>query len=159
MPLGQALVETALALPVFLMLAFIGVDVGRFFYLRGVAEGAVRWSERALTVDASLKTDCIAITSLQSNGAALNLSMDPASQWNDPPTPSATPPANQGYAYIHPAAQPPPICPGSAPGGHVRPSGNVTTYITYLFVPSTPVFSQVLGSVTLVVADTEPTQY
>jgi hypothetical protein len=152
---GQALVEFALTLPVVLLTLLVAVDIGRYVYTYSAISAAVREGARLVSTEASLDTDCYAITMMENVGKGFPLSMDPSSLVGntDPNNPSGTlqpadPAPGTGYIYIWPAvatATPQESnCAGATRGGS-QTIRHVAVQAKYNFVPFTPLVAQFTG--------------
>ena len=166
--LGQALVETALSLTIFVTLIFGTVDFGRLIYLHNYANRAADAAARQLSLASQKTSDCTAITDAISSGNAISISIDSTSKWGDSDprgatfdtsTTPTTPTAGQGLLYLWPAvaASPPTNC--DATGTNTRRSGAVVAEITYDFQPWTPFISVLLPNITLTSTSVLQTEY
>jgi TadE-like protein len=156
---SQALVEFSLVAPIFLVVMFAAIDVGRLLYAYSAISSAARDGARTASLQASQFSDCQIIQEVELVGQGFPVVMDPNSLVGntDPNNPSGslqptTPPPNEGYAYIWPAvatADPPdsnctsPINP-RAVSQSVK---HVAVEIQYHFVPLTPFVGGLIPSV------------
>lgn len=149
---SQALVEFSLVAPVFLVIMFAAIDIGRLLYAYSAISSAARDGARTASLQVSQFSDCSIIKEVELSGQGFPVRMDPNSlvgnsDPNNPiglqPTAPASIPVNVGYAYIWPAvatADPPdsnctsPISP-RAVSASVK---HVAVEIQYHFVPLTP---------------------
>ena len=159
---GQALVEFALVLPVFLLLLFGLIDVGRYVYMNSVLSQAAREGARLAAVEASWignpsgdascnqpngpvcpggVTGTTTPASLQSDVvAAVNRMVAPFG-----PVPTASVFISCGSAPGPTGAWTGQACPSSG-----RQSGTdvVSVRVVLTFSPITPIVSSILGSIT-----------
>ena len=156
---SQALVEFALVSPVFLVIMFAAVDIGRLLYAYSAISSAARDGARTASLQASQYSDCAIIQQVELVGQGFPVVMDPNSLVgdSDPNNPSGTlqpttPPTNIGYAYIWPAvasADPPdanctsPINPRAVS----QTVKHVAVEIQYHFVPLTPFVNSLIPNV------------
>jgi len=147
---SQALVEFSLVAPIFLVVMFAAIDIGRLLYAYSAISSAARDGARTASLQVSQFSDCQIIQEVELVGQGFPVEMDPNSLVGntDPNNPSGslqptTPPPNIGYAYIWPAvatADPPdsnctsPVNP-RAVSQSVK---HVAVEIQYHFVPLTP---------------------
>ena len=166
------MVETALVLPVFLVLLFVTIDLARGAYTWVMMGQDAEVAARQVALSGNQASDCSAITAVATTGNGVSVSADPKSILGngDPsasPAPWTTPAqANAGYLYIFHAqatANPPASnCTNSSPGSGTsaaRSSGSVTAVVNFDFVPWTPLASQLLPKIVLTAQATEQTQY
>jgi hypothetical protein len=150
---SQSLVEFSLVAPVFLVIIFIAVDVGRLLYTFSAISSAARDGARIASLQASIYTDCEIIQQTELVGQGFPLRMDPSSLAgnSDPNNPSGTlqptvPPPNVGYVYIWPAvatANPPDNNCDSTVARAISPSvKHVAVEVQYKFIAMTPFISQ-----------------
>jgi hypothetical protein len=143
--------------PLFLLILFAAVDIGRLLYAYTAISSAARDGARTASLQVSLYSDCQIIQEVELVGQGFPVRMDPNSIVgnSDPNNPSGSlqptnPPSNVGYAYIWPAvatANPPDAnCSSTAPRGISQSVKHVAVEIQYRFVPLTP-FVSYLGSV------------
>jgi Flp pilus assembly protein TadG len=169
---AQSMVETALVLPVFLVLLFMTVDAARGAYTWVIMGQDAQNAARQAALAGNQASDCSAITSTVSSGNGLTVSADPKSIINDgsptaSPAPWTTPAqANTGYLYIYPAqatANPPASnCSNASPGATTpvrAPQSTVTAVVHVDFVPWTPLFAQLVPKIVISAQATEQTQY
>jgi Flp pilus assembly protein TadG len=155
---SQALVEFSLVAPLFLMIMFFAVDMGRLLYAYTAISSAARDGARSASLGTSLYSDCPIIQEVELVGQGFPVTMDPNSLVgnSDPNNPSgalqpSTPPANMGYAYIWPAvatADPPDSnCTSTTQRAVSQTVKHVAVEIQYHFVPLTPIVSSLMPSV------------
>jgi Flp pilus assembly protein TadG len=158
---GQAMVETALTLTIYLMIIFAVVDLGRAIYYRNAATRAADAAARVMTLPSQRTTDCTAQAQAVQAGNGLSISLDPSSVYGngDPRTGGASPPTTgQGYIYLWPAlAQSAGTC--TAGSGHTRAAGTVVAQVTIAFQPWTPLISQVVGQIRITSDSALQTEY
>jgi Flp pilus assembly protein TadG len=156
---SQALVEFSMVAPVFLVILFMAVDIGRLLYAYTAVSSAARDGARTASLQVSLYSDCNIIKQVELVGQGFPMRMDPNSLVgnSDPNNPSGslqptTPPANIGYAYIWPAvatADPPdsncnsPINPRSIS----QTVKHVAVEVQYHFTPLTPFVSSLASNI------------
>jgi Flp pilus assembly protein TadG len=150
---GQALVEFALILPVFLLVLFGLIDAGRFVYMNSVLSQAAREGARVAAVEASwlgsTATGCNAANGpvCPTNVAALKV--DVAAAANRMVAPFGSIKSADVYISCDPQGSPPTgnwtgaTCANNAPATDV-----VSVRVILTFTPITPVVSQILGSIT-----------
>jgi hypothetical protein len=149
--------------PVFLVVMFFAIDIGRLLYAYTAISSAARDGARTASLASAQFSDCRIIQEVELVGQGFPLQMDPNSlvgnsDPNNPsglqPTPPASIPPNVGYAYIWPAvatADPPdsnctsPINPRSV-SGSVK---HVAVEVQYHFVPLTPFVSTLFSNLTV----------
>jgi Flp pilus assembly protein TadG len=164
---GQAMVETALSLPLFLLMLCGTVDLGRAIYVRLVMGSDAIESARQISLADNRTSDCSSMTASIQNGNGIVNAADPQSvDGNTDPTLSgsraSTPPAGQGYLYLFPAVAPAPGPPTQSvcSGYKSRAHGKVVAQITYQFVPWTPGIAQIIpNGITMRTTVSELTQY
>ena len=161
--------ETALALPLFLLLLFVTIDLCRAAYIWVMigrdAEAAARFG----SLPDNQASDCSAIRAVVTAGNGVTVSVDSNSIMGDSATgwtPPATLPSNSGALYIYPAqaiaAPPASNCVNTNPSANSPerlPDSTVTAQVNYAFQPWTPIASQLFSSITLSAGATEETQY
>ena len=147
---SQALVEFALVAPVFMVILFAAVDIGRLLYAYAAISSAARDGARTASLQVSQFSDCSVIQEVEMVGQGFPVVMDPNSLVgdSDPNNPSgalqpSTPPANVGYAYIWPAvatADPPDAnCTSPVnPRAVSQTVKHVAVEVQYHFTPLTP---------------------
>lgn len=146
---SQAIVEFSLVAPVFLLILFVAVDIGRLLYAYTAISSAARDGARTASLQVSLYSDCNIIKQVELVGQGFPVVMDPNSLVgnSDPNNPSGalqptTPPSNVGYAYIWPAvatADPPDAnCNSSSPRSISQTVKHVAVEVQYHFTPLTP---------------------
>ena len=157
--------------PLFLLLAFATVDVGRAVYSLSRVSASARAAARTLTLPTQANTDCAALAAALSAGNGIRVLPDPASLGGDPdpdagasggPSSASLSPG-QGYVYLFPAVSrvPPaggsqtsldpsgvPYCDNSL-GGSGRHTATVKARVTYRYQPLTPVISHLVPTITL----------
>lgn len=146
---SQALVEFSMVAPVFLIILFVAVDIGRLLYAYSAISSAARDGARTASLQVSLFSDCNIIKQVELVGQGFPVVMDPNSLVgnSDPNNPSGalqptTPPPNEGYAYIWPAvatADPPDSnCSSSSQRSISQTVKHVAVEVQYHFTPLTP---------------------
>jgi Flp pilus assembly protein TadG len=169
---AQSMVETALVLPIFLVLLFMTVDLARATYTWVMMGQDAQSAARQAALNGNQTSDCSAITGAVTAGNGVTLTADPKSIINNG-SPSASPApwtaptqANAGYLYIYPAqatANPPASnCSNASPGAGspARPAQkSVTAIVNFNFVPWTPLVSQLLPKIVISAQATEQSQY
>jgi hypothetical protein len=146
---GQALVEFALVSPLFLLVVFSAIDIGRLLYAYTAISSAARDGARTASLSTSIFSDCQIIQELELVGQGFPLRMDPNSIAgnSDPNSPSGPlqptmPPANVGYGYIWPAvatANPPDSNCNSSQQRAISPTvKQVAVEVQYHFIPLLP---------------------
>ena len=152
---GQALVEFALAIPIFLLLLFGVVDAGRYVYMSSVLSQAARESARLAAVEASWIGNPTGDASCNQPGGpvcpanAAALTSDATNAANRMVAPFGS--VNSLYISCDPV--------GSAPSGSWTSGapcstnsgavGNaVSTRVVLTFNPLTPVIAQIMGTIT-----------
>jgi hypothetical protein len=150
---GQALVEFALVSPLFLLILFVAIDLGRLMYTYSAISSAARDGARIASLQASFYSDCRASQQMELVGQGFPVRMDPNSLVgnSDPNNPAgglqpSVPPPNVGYAYIWPAvavADPPDAnCNSASPRAVSQTVKHVAIEVQYHFQPLTPFLSQ-----------------
>lgn len=156
---SQALVEFSLVAPIFLVIMFAAIDIGRLLYAYSAISSAARDGARTASLQTALYSDCQIIQEIEIVGQGFPVVMDPNSLVGDtdPNNPSGslqptTPPPNVGYGYVWPAvatADPPdsnctsPVNP-RAVSQSVK---HVAVEVQYHFVPLTPFVGRLIPSV------------
>jgi len=146
---SQALVEFSMVAPLFLIVMFVAIDIGRLLYAYSAISSAARDGARTASLQVSLFSDCGIIQEVELVGQGFPVRMDPNSLVgnSDPNNPSGTlqptmPPPNVGYAYIWPAvatANPPDNnCTTSSPRAISQTVKHVAVEVQYHFTPLTP---------------------
>ena len=146
---SQALVEFALVSPLFLLVVFSAIDIGRLLYAYTAISSAARDGARTASLSTSIFSDCQIIQELELVGQGFPLRMDPNSIAgnSDPNSPSGPlqptmPPANVGYGYIWPAvatANPPDSNCSSSQQRAISPTvKQVAVEVQYHFIPLLP---------------------
>jgi len=153
--LGQALVEFALIIPVFLLMLFGVVDAGRYVYMNGVLSQAAREGARLAAVEASWIGNPTNDPSCNQPGGpvcpatAAALTTDATAAANRMVAPFGS--ISTLYISCDPA--------GSAPTGawtsgtactkNSGATGNIVSVRVLLtFTPITPVIAQIIGNIT-----------
>lgn len=143
------MVEFVLIAPVFLLIVFACIDIGRLLYAYSAISSAARDGARTASLQASLYSDCEVIREVELVGQGFPVIMDPNSLVGDtdPNNPSGTlqpttPPPNIGYAYVWPAvatADPPDSnCSSNTQRAVSQSVKHVAVEVQYHFVPITP---------------------
>lgn len=146
---GQTLVEFALVSPIFLLIVFSAIDVGRLVYAYTAISSAARDGARTASLNGSLFSDCEIIQEVEQVGQGFPVKMDPNSIAgnSDPNNPSGalqptTPPPGVGYAYIWPAvatADPPDSsCDSTQQRAISQTVKHVAVEVQYHFMPLLP---------------------
>lgn len=146
---SQALVEFSAVAPLFLLVMFGAIDIGRLLYAYTAISSAARDGARSASLGTSLFSDCQVIQVVEAVGQGFPVVMDPNSLVgnSDPNNPSGslqptTPPPNVGYAYVWPAvatADPPASnCNSSSQRAISQTVKHVAVEVQYHFVPLTP---------------------
>jgi Flp pilus assembly protein TadG len=147
--------------PLFLLVMFGAIDIGRLLYAYTAISSAARDGARSASLGTSLFSDCQVIAELEAVGQGFPVVMDPNSLVgnSDPNNPAGTlqpttPPPNVGYAYIWPAvatAYPPDSnCTSSSQRAISQTVKHVAVEVQYHFVPLTPFFGG-LGATNVIV--------
>lgn len=147
---SQAFVEFALLAPVFLLIVFLSIDIGRLLYTYSAISSAARDGARTASLQVAIYSDCEIIHEVEQVGQGFPVVMDPNSLVgnSDPNNPSgtlqpSTPPANVGYAYVWPAvatADPPDNnCTSNTPRAISQTVKHVAVEVSYHFTPITPI--------------------
>ncbi len=156
---GQAFVEMALVLPVFLSVVVGCVDVGRYVYIRSTLTHNARDIARLAAMVDNQSTDCAALASGKFGGGGFTITQDPASVAGDTGSDYGTPTAGSGYVYIYPAAATSTsTCTGGARTGFGA-CKSVTVRITYVFQPLTPGISKIVSAPTVTIGSSQPVTY
>jgi Flp pilus assembly protein TadG len=166
---GQGLVEFALVLPVFLLMLFGLVDVGRYVYMNSVLSQAARegarvaaaeasWIGKTTTDDPSCVTSAALITGANPGahvcppavtGASKSLQADVTAAANRMVAPFGA--VKDVYFSCQPAGTAPPAnwtntdC---AAGNRTPSRSAVWVRVDQTFTPITPVISQIVGAIT-----------
>ena len=158
------MVETALVLPMFILLVCGCIDFGRYVYVRGTLESAARAAGRQLTLTTAQTSDCPAWTIVKSSGNGISLVMDPNSTVTGSTsatayTATSSIPTNSGYLFIYPA-----VATDTATNcdGVVRTTASgktVTIRVTYRYTPWTPGISTLIPEIDAVSTSVQPTEY
>jgi hypothetical protein len=161
------MVETALVMPVFLLLLCGLFDFGRYVYVRSTLNDEVIRAARHVGLRINSASDCAALNDVVERANGIIDSADPHSvSGNLSPTAGGAaalepsiPPTGQGYVYIYPAvatANPPLTnCTGAAP----RPSGEITVQTTYSFEPWTPMIKAMIPAITIYATSSQNSEY
>jgi hypothetical protein len=149
---SQALVEFAVVSPLFLLVVFSAIDIGRLLYAYTAISSAARDGARTASLASAQFSDCQIIQELELVGQGFPLKMDPNSVVgnSDPNNPTGTlrpttPPPNTAYGYIWPAvatANPPDNNCTSSSQRAVSPTvKQVAVAVQYHFIPLLPMVS------------------
>lgn len=153
---GQSLVEFALVLPVFLLVLFGLIDVGRLVYMNSVLSQAAREGARVAAVEAgwvgSTDPSCGAVGGPICPANAAALQTDVAAAANRMVAPFGAIASNKVYIVCTPtgnalpsgawtSSSPPATCNTTAANDFV------STRMLLTFAPVTPVISSIIGSV------------
>ncbi len=149
---SQALVEFAVVSPLFLLIVFSAIDIGRLLYAYTAISSAARDGARTASLSTSIFSDCQIIQELELVGQGFPLKMDPNSLVgnSDPNNPvgalqPTTPPPNTAYGYIWPAvatANPPDSNCNSSAQRAISPTvKQVAVAVQYRFIPLLPMVS------------------
>jgi len=161
------MVETALLLPVVMLLISAAIDLGRYTYIRGVITARGRDAGRILSTSAAQTSDCAALRSVvSSQGDAILVTADPASlaAYQAP----QTPPPGQGYVFIYPAVsvRSPQLvgtncnaAPGTTRALYYGYYHYVNVTVRYSWVAWTPMVTNAVGPLTINAAALLPTGY
>jgi Flp pilus assembly protein TadG len=153
-PRGQALVEFAFILPVFLLLLVGVLDLGRLVYMNSVLSQAAREGARLASVEASwigsADPSCGTLGGpvCPANVAALQADVQAAA--NRMVTPFAT--VSNVYLSCDPQGSPPAgawtgaSCANNTPGAPGHDVVSVRVVLTY--TPITPIIGQLVGTIT-----------
>ena len=144
--------------PLFLLVMFGAIDIGRLLYAYSGISSAARDGARAASLQVSLFSDCQVIRDVELVGQGFPVVMDPNSLVgnSDPNNPSGalrptTPPPNEGYAYIWPAvatADPPDSnCTSSTQRAVSQSIKHVSVEVQYHFVPLTPAIAGLVPTI------------
>lgn len=147
---GQTLVEFALVFPVFILLLFGLLDMGRFVYLNSTLSQAAREGARVASVEASWlgSSDPSCGTfggpTCPANVAALRTDVTAAvNRMIAPFGPIAT-----GSVYLSCDATSPPTGAWTTQSCNATSSGGLTSVrVVYTFTPITPIVGQIVGSI------------
>jgi Flp pilus assembly protein TadG len=150
---GQALVEFALVLPVFLLIVFGLIDGGRFVYMNSVLSQAAREGARVAAVQASWlgSTDasCGAADGPVCPATVAALKADVLAAANRMVAPFGSIGAGQVFISCNASGSAPTgswtgvSCAANTPGADV-----VSVRVLLTFTPITPIAGQILGSIT-----------
>jgi Flp pilus assembly protein TadG len=156
---GQALVEMALTLPLFIALVFGCLDLLRYIYISSVLTDNSVNAARTAALANNQTTDCNVQRVAETDpGIFTAPSPDPAAVYgNTLATVPSTPAAGAGYVYIYPAVATSSTTCGNSVNrpGTASPPSSVTVRITYQFQPVTPL----LPAFPIVAVSTQPTGY
>jgi Flp pilus assembly protein TadG len=142
---GQSLVETALVLPLFLVVVCGAVDTGRLGFTISELKYVAEYTARQASLVPNRTSDCTPLSVGIEKAYLTNISVDPLSistQSSFNPTAATSIPSNQGYVYIYPAVS---IATPQLPGptnctGAARPSNQtIQVQVTYHFTAWTPI--------------------
>ena len=164
------MIETALVLPVFLLLFSLTVDIGRAAYTYAIIGQLAQAAARNLSLPDNAHSDCSAFAAAESNANGYTIAADPLSVSGDSdpvatpsaPTQGSAIAANHGDLYLWPAAataSPPDAtanCTGTSSRVHY---GRVTAQVTFRFVPWTPIAGNLTGPITIVATASVQSQY
>jgi Flp pilus assembly protein TadG len=159
-PRGQALVEFALIIPVFVLVLVGILDLGRGVYALNTVANAAREATRVAIVD----QDCSVITAEATKQAvSLGLSAGDITVkfWN--PSEAAL---TDGTAFTHPANSTTCVNGGSLPTECVPLPGDtgvqvgcvVEVTVKYHFSPATPIIGNIVGTFDIASTSREPTE-
>ncbi|MBV8194289.1 MAG: pilus assembly protein [Candidatus Dormibacteraeota bacterium] len=162
---AQGMIESALTLPVFLLLLFMTIDLGRGVYTWVIIGQDAEIAARQAALPDNQASDCSSINAVTTAGNGITIAADPHSL-ADNTQPASTPTQNNsGYLYLNPAqatADPPAShCTNTNPGNGspARPHGTVSAQVGFVFVPWTPIVSQLLPTLSMTASATVETQY
>ena len=144
--------------PLFLLVMFGAIDIGRLLYAYSGISSAARDGARAASLQVSLFSDCQVIRDVELVGQGFPVVMDPNSIVgnSDPNNPTgslrpSTPPPNVGYAYIWPAvataAPPDANCNSSNQRAVSQSIKHVSVEVQYHFIPLTPAIAGLVPSI------------
>ena len=156
------MVETALTLPLVLLLLCITTDLARAAYTWVVVGQDAQAAARQAALVDNQSSDCKPIAVVATAGNAITVVADNNSVYGDAsvdPTSVSSLPANTGTLYIHPAeAKTFPVATNCG-NTKARVSGTVTATVSFNFQPWTPIASQLVPSITIQAQAGEETQY
>ena len=152
--------EFTLVAPLFLLIMFGAIDLGRLLYTYTAISSAARDGARTASLETSLFSDCQIIQEVEAVGQGFPVVMDPNSLVgdSDPNNPAgalqpSAPPPNVGYAYIWPAVatgDPPDAnCNSANQRGVSQTVKHVAVEIQYHFVPVTPFIAGLVPNLTV----------
>jgi len=155
---SQALIEFSMVAPLFLLVMFGAIDIGRLLYAYTAISSAARDGARSASLGTSLFSDCQVIQVVEAVGQGFPVVMDPNSLVgnSDPNNPAGslqptTPPPNVGYAYVWPAvatADPPDSnCNSNSQRAISQTVKHVAVEVQYHFEPLTPFIGSFATSV------------
>jgi hypothetical protein len=138
--------------PLFLLVVFSAIDIGRLLYAYTAISSAARDGARTASLGTSIFSDCQIIQELELVGQGFPLKMDPNSVVgnSDPNNPVGAlqptiPPPNTAYGYIWPAvatASPPDNNCNSSSQRAISPTvKQVAVSVQYRFIPLLPFVS------------------
>lgn len=139
---GQSMIEFALLAPVFFLLLFGTIDLGRGIYIYNTISDAAREGTRAaIPFDNPLPTNATVLTAVQQKlGGGFSLSPDPCLATPPCTTPSTPTQPNTGWIWYSS---------GIGSPGH----GKVSVKISYLFQPWVPVVREAAGNGVVISAE------
>lgn len=153
---GQAVLESAVALPILIALVCGCFDLGRFAYVRGTLDANARRAARQLTLPSGQTSDCAGLRAAVVSGNGIAVDVDPQSYaGGGSPT---VPPPGSGYVYISPAVATAPNL-SNCDGGSRGSSVVIHVTVTYQFVPWTPLLGSLVGNHTVTVDSSAPSEY
>lgn len=155
---SQAMVEFVLTAPLFLIVIFGCIDIGRLLYAYSAISSAARDGARTASLQASIYSDCEVIREIELVGQGFPVVMDPNSLVgdSDPNNPSGalqpqTPPDGVGYGYVWPAVAtgdpPDSNCSSNTPRAVSQSVKHVAVEVQYHFVPVTPFVASLAPSI------------
>ncbi|HET9847828.1 MAG TPA: TadE/TadG family type IV pilus assembly protein [Candidatus Dormibacteraeota bacterium] len=132
---GQSMIEFALLAPIFFLLLFGTIDLGRGIYIyNSISDAAREGTRAAVPFDSPLPTSATALAAVQSKlGGAIALSVDPCIANSSSPCPSTPTVPNTGTIWYSSGIG----TPGRQP---------VTVKISYLFQPWVPIVREASGN-------------
>ena len=156
------MVETALTLPIMLLLLFVAIDLARAAYTWVIIGQDAQTAARQASLPDNQSSDCKEFNTLAGGNSGLTVAADTRSIYGDTPgnaTPASSLPANTGALYLYPAeANTTPVATNCG-NTKARQSGVVTATVNYNFQPWTPIASQLVPSINISAQATEETQY
>ena len=174
---GQALVETALLLPMFFVLALGVIEIARAAYVFSTIQEAAAAGARAAVAETNpLPTNAIVEAAVKNHAQDVQLNNPCPNGYANPPPDSAWDPAtpNTGYLFItmppSEMAQHVPNMPGGQAGyvpgaacnqfqSAANNNSELTITINYNFQPFTPLVSSLTGSIMMRAQVTARTEY
>lgn len=156
------MVETALTLPIALLLLFVAIDLARAAYTWVIIGQDAQTAARLASLPDNQSSDCREFATLGSGNNGVTVAADDKSVFGDTATNhTAAPslPANTGALYLYPAeAKTAPVATNCS-NAIARVSGPVAATVTFNFQPWTPIASQLVPSIAISATATEDTQY